>query len=189
VDRVGRYRDRVVCMSGRVRGWKDDVFQDWGVNHGAGKSQLVMALFRQAARWHRGPARPWQPLLIAAYTVLVNWVLGVEIPPGTEVGPQLRLFHPQTIVINADTRIGGGCTIRASTILGNIKRQDGTVSGSPWIRDRVELGAGVIVIGPVEVGPDVRIGAGAVVTKSIPANAVAVGNPARVISENLDACS
>jgi putative colanic acid biosynthesis acetyltransferase WcaB len=157
--------------------------QDWEVNSGAGKSRLIMVLFRQVARWRRGPARPWHEPLIATYTVLVNWFLGVELPPATDVGPALRLLHPQSIVVNPDTRIGKGCTIRASTTLGNIVRADGTVTGSPHLQDGVELGAGVIIIGPVEIGAGARIGAGAVVINDVPAGAVAVGNPARLVGE------
>ena len=163
--------------------WKSDIFQDWRVNSGAAKSQLVMVLFRQAARWQRAPARPWHSVLIAGYTVVVNWVLGVELPPETDVGPELRLLHAQAIVINRDTQIGARCIIRASTTLGNIVRADGTVSGSPRIHDDVELGVGVIIIGPVEIGARARIGAGAVVVKDVPPETVAVGNPARVVGE------
>ncbi len=142
-----------------------------------------MVLFRQVARWHAGPSRLWHKPLTAAYTVLVNWVLGVELPPATEVGPALCLLHPQAIVINPETTIGRGCTIRASTVLGNIVKADGTVTGSPTLGDGVELGVGVIIIGPIAIGAGARIGAGAVVIRDVPAGAVAVGNPARIVSE------
>jgi putative colanic acid biosynthesis acetyltransferase WcaB len=170
-------------VSGGVQPWKTDVFQDWAANPGAGKSRVIMVLFRQVARWRRGPRRPWHKPLTAGYTVLVNWFLGVELPPATQVGPALRLLHPQSIVINPDTQIGCNCTIRASTVLGNIVKADGTITGSPTLHDRVELGVGVIIIGPVEVGADARIGAGAVVINDVPAGAVAVGNPARLVGE------
>jgi maltose O-acetyltransferase len=49
------------------------------------------------------------------------------------------------------------------------------------IGDNVWLGGGVIVLPGVTIGENSVIGAGAVVTKDIPANCVAVGNPARVI--------
>ena len=167
--------------SGDPRPWREDLLQDWHVNRGSGKSRVIMVLFRQVARWHRGPRRAWHAGSIAAYTVLVNWILGVEIPPTTEIGAEFRILHPQSIVLNPDTQIGQRCTIRASTILGNIVRADGTVTGSPRLGDGVELGVGVIIIGPVEIGAGARIGAGAVVTKDVPAGAVAVGNPARLI--------
>jgi putative colanic acid biosynthesis acetyltransferase WcaB len=163
------------------RAWKDDLLQDWTANRGAGKSQLIMVLFRLVARWHRGPRRPWHKPLTAGYTVLVNWVLGVELPPATQVGPALCLMHPQSIVINPDTRIGRGCTIRALTVLGNIVKADGTITGSPRLHDDVELGVGVMIIGPVEIGAGARVGAGAVVIGDVPAGAVAVGNPAHIV--------
>ena len=180
---------RSVPASGGARTWKDDVFQDWAANRGAGKSRLIMVLFRQVARWHRGPRRPWHKPLTAGYTVLVNWVLGVELPPATQVGPGLCLMHPQSIVINPDTRIGRDCTIRASTVLGNIVKADGTITGSPTLHDKVEVGVGVIIIGPVEIGAGARIGAGAVVIDDVPAGAVAVGNPARLVGERQESSS
>lgn len=164
--------------------WTNDVFQDWAANRGSGKSRVIMVLFRQVARWHLGPRRPWHGLLTAGYTVLVNWFLGVELPPATQVGSALRLLHPQAIVINPDARIGRDCTIRASTVLGNIVKPDGTVTGSPTLHDGVELGVGVIIIGPVEIGAGARIGAGAVVLCDVPAGRVAVGNPARVVGDH-----
>jgi putative colanic acid biosynthesis acetyltransferase WcaB len=148
-----------------------------------------MVLFRQVARWHRGPRRPWHKPLTAAYTVLVNWFLGVELPPATQVGPALRLLHPQSIIINPDTQIGRGCTIRASTVLGNIVKANGAITGSPTLHEGVELGVGVIIIGPVQIGAGARIGAGAVVIDDVPAGAVAVGNPARLVGAHRESAS
>jgi putative colanic acid biosynthesis acetyltransferase WcaB len=161
--------------------WRRDVFQDWDTNAGASESQLILLAFRQVARWHRGRHRFWHGPLTALYTVIVGWVLGVELPPGTAVGPGLKLLHPDAVVINADTRIGAGCVLRGSTTLGNVLRPDGTESGSPLIEDQVELGIGVIVIGEVRVGRGARVGAGAVVVKDVPSGSVAVGNPARIL--------
>lgn len=169
--------------------WKEDVLQDWAVNRGSGKSQIIMLLFRQVARWRRGPRHPWHKPLTAAYTVVVNWIFGVELPPATHVGPALRLLHPQSIVINPDSRIGRDCTIRAVTVLGNIVKPDGTITGSPTLHDGVELGVGVIIIGPVEVGAGARIGAGAVVLHDVPPGGVAVGNPARIVGEREESSS
>lgn len=161
--------------------WKNDISQDWRANAGAAKSQLIVVAFRQAHRWQSSPRRIWHPTAIAVYTFIVNWILGVELPPETEVGPGLRLLHPQAVVINRGTRIGARCMIRASTTLGNIIRPGVGESECPWVGDDVEFGVGAIVIGPVRIGHGARIGAGAVVVKDVPPGAVAVGNPARLV--------
>jgi putative colanic acid biosynthesis acetyltransferase WcaB len=163
--------------------WRGDVFQDWDANAGAAKSKLIMAAFRQTHRWLSGRRRAWHPFASAAYTVVVNWILGVELPPETEVGPRLCLMHPQAIIINRDARIGARCMVRASTTLGNKIDTEGRDLGSPVIGDDVEFGVGAIVIGPITIGAGARIGAGAVVVRDVPPGAVVVGNPARTISQ------
>jgi putative colanic acid biosynthesis acetyltransferase WcaB len=162
--------------------WRSDVFQDWDANEGAAKSKLIMVAFRQTQRWLSGRRRMWHPVASAAYTVAVNWILGVELPPETQVGPGLCLMHPQAIVINRDATIGARCMIRASTTLGNKVDADGGDLGSPVVGDDVEFGVGAIVIGPVTIGSGARVGAGAVVVRDVPVGAVVAGNPARPVS-------
>jgi maltose O-acetyltransferase len=61
-------------------------------------------------------------------------------------------------------------------------RRDRLEAAKPiTIGDNVWLGGGAIVLPGVTIGDNTVIGAGAVVTKDIPANSVAVGNPARVV--------
>jgi serine acetyltransferase len=161
--------------------WRSEVLQDWEANPGAAKSKLILAAFRQTHRWLAGPRRVWHPVASAVYTVIVNWILGVELPPDTKVGPGLSLMHPQAIVINREVTIGARCMVRASTTLGNKIDTVGRDLGSPVIGDDVELGVGAIVIGPVTVGSGARVGAGAVVVRDVAPGAVVVGNPARPI--------
>jgi len=162
--------------------WKAEVLQDWDCNRGSTKSQVIMVAFRQAHRWQAPPSRgPGAAFGVTAYKVLTTWLLGVELPAETVVGPGLRLVHPQAIVVNGEARLGARCTLRASSTLGNAVDDDGVATASPLLGDDVELGVGVIVIGPVTIGDRARIGAGAVVIGDVPAGAVAVGNPARVL--------
>lgn len=164
------------------RSWRSEIFQDWTANDGAAKSKLIMIAFRQTHRWLSGPRRIWHPVASALYTVIVNWILGVELPPETTVGPELCLMHPQAIVINRDVTIGARCMVRASTTLGNKLDGQGQDLGSPVIGDDVEFGVGAIVIGPVTIGSGARVGAGAVVVRDVAPSSVVVGNPARPIS-------
>jgi putative colanic acid biosynthesis acetyltransferase WcaB len=63
---------------------------------------------------------------------------------------------------------------------------DGTWSSSPRIGHNVDIGVNVTIIGDIEIGDNVIIGAGSVVTKNVPANSVMVGNPARLLKKVYD---
>lgn len=88
--------------------------------------------------------------------------------------------HPYATILNAK-KIGKNFSFRQCTTLGN--KKDGSVE-LPVIGDNVSLGANVVIIGDITIGNNVVVGAGSVVVKSIPDNAIAVGNPAKVIKYN-----
>jgi len=117
------------------------------------------------------------------YRYMVDWVWGIEIPRKTTIGKGLSLFHGQALVLNQGVIIGDNCTLRNSTTIGHKKNADGTFSACPRIGNNVDIGANVVIIGDIEIGDNVVIGAGTVVTKSIPANSIAVGNPARILDK------
>ena len=115
------------------------------------------------------------------YHIMVEWILGIELPRKTRVGRGLIIYHGQSLVINQGVIIGENCVLRNSTTIGHKVLKDGTLSKCPVIGDRVNIGANVCIIGDISIGNDVTIGAGTVVVKSIPSNCVIVGNPARII--------
>lgn len=102
---------------------------------------------------------------------------GLEIPYDVDIGPGVILDHPFSTIINAK-RIGANLRIKNNITIGN-KNDDENLR--PQLGDNVYIGAGAIVIGDITIGDNVIIGAGAVVTKSLPDNCVAVGNPAKII--------
>ena len=112
----------------------------------------------------------------------MEWFLGIELPWKTRIGPGFRVDHGQALVVNDGTVFGANCTVRNSTTIGNKRLRDGSYSRAPRFGDRVDIGANAVVIGPITIGDDALIGAGAVVVKDVPPNCVAVGNPARVVS-------
>lgn len=115
--------------------------------------------------------------LYRAYCVF----LGVDIPYQTRIGKGFYISHPCGIVINENVIIGNNVRIRCNTCIGiDLKSNE-----APIICDGVNVGANVVIIGGVKVGENSVIGAGSVVITDIPANSIAVGNPARVVKHLL----
>ncbi len=154
------------------------VFQDWSANTRNSKGRLLGVLFRLA---NYGLGNPVIRLLLLPYRLLyrllVEWTLGVELPYNTVVGSGLRIYHGQALVVHKNVQLGRNCVLRQSTTIGNA----GTGSICPVIGNNVNIGANVCIIGPVHIGDNVVIGAGSVVTKSIPTGCTVVGNPARIL--------
>ena len=158
------------------------IFQDWGANSRNPKGRLVMLLFRIAHLLRSSTVTfiLFIPYFLF-YRILVEWLLCIELPWKTRIGPGFRIDHGQALIVNDGTVFGSGCIVRNSTTIGNKKLKDGTYSAAPVFGDRVDIGANAVVIGPIHIGNDVAIGAGAVVLKDVPAGHVAVGNPARIL--------
>jgi serine O-acetyltransferase len=114
---------------------------------------------------------------------LVEVLSGILLPNRAEIGPGLYLGHFGPVIINQHVRIGTNCYLGHNTTLGNSGRSDRVDDDdAPVLGDRVYLGAGAVAIGPITIGDDCVLGANATVTKSLPARAVAVGNPASIVS-------
>jgi serine O-acetyltransferase len=105
---------------------------------------------------------------------------GVEIHPGAQIGPGLFIDHGMGVVIGETAEVGEDCTIYHGVTLGGTSLEPG--KRHPTIGDRVTIGAGAKVLGPIEVGHDSRIGGNAVVVRPVADNSVVVGVPGQVIA-------
>lgn len=121
-------------------------------------------------------------LSIPIYKV-IRIISGVQIPRGTVIGKGLFLPHFGMIVLNKKAIYGDFLTIYHGVTVGAKGGASGDVK-SPVIGNNVRLSTGSIILGDVTIGDNATIGAGAVVVKSIPANCIAVGNPAKPLMVN-----
>lgn len=104
---------------------------------------------------------------------------GIELPYSAKVGRRVVIEHQGAIVIHGDCVIGNECHIRQGCTLGN--RTLERPFDAPVLGDRVNVGAGAIILGKVLIGDGANIGANAVVVKDVPAGATAVGVPAKIL--------
>lgn len=154
---------------------------------------------RLADAYHRavladdGAARPLLEALVGhlgdeAYVkppLFVDYGENISIGARTFVNYNLTALDVAPITIGEDCQIGPNVQLLTPTHpVEPQARKDRLEAAEPiTIGDNVWLGGGVIVCPGVSIGDNSVIGAGAVVTRDIPANVVAVGNPARVIRE------
>ncbi|ERI99205.1 serine O-acetyltransferase [bacterium 210820-DFI.6.52] len=107
---------------------------------------------------------------------------GIEIHPGAQIGRGLFIDHGAGVVIGETAVVGDNCTIYHGVTLGGTGKGEG--KRHPTVGNDVLLGAGVKVLGPIEIGDGSRIGAGSVVLRPVPAGATAIGIPAAVVRQN-----
>ena len=104
---------------------------------------------------------------------------GIEIHPGATIGKRLVIDHGMGIVIGETAEIGDDCLIYHGVTLGGTGKDIG--KRHPTIGNKVLIGTGAKVLGPITIGDGSRVAANAVVLKDIPENSTAVGSPARVV--------
>lgn len=114
-----------------------------------------------------------------AVSQLAKFITGIEIHPGATIGRGLVIDHGSGVVIGETAEIGDNCTLYQGVTLGGTGKDTG--KRHPTLGNNVMVGAGAKVLGPFRIGDNAKIAAGAVVLEEIPANATAVGIPARVV--------
>ena len=128
-------------------------------------------------------------LIARLISQLSRFFTGIEIHPKAEIGKNFFIDHGMGVVIGETSEIGDNVTIYHATTLGGISpsiksNEQRDVKRHPTLKNNVVVGSGAQVLGPIIVGENAKIGANAVVTKDVPANAVMVGIPAKNINED-----
>jgi serine O-acetyltransferase len=112
-------------------------------------------------------------------SALTRLLTGVDIHPGAVLGDGLFIDHATGVVIGETAEVGTDVTMYHGVTLGGSSLERG--KRHPTIGDRVTIGAGAKILGPITVGDDSRIGANAVVVRPVPPDSVVVGVPGQVI--------
>lgn len=113
---------------------------------------------------------------------ITRLITGIEIHPGAQIGRKFFIDHGSGVVIGETTEIGDNVTIYQGVVLGGVSLEK--KKRHPTIESNVVIGAGAILLGPVNIGEGSMIGAGSVVTKDVPKYTTVVGIPAKESVKN-----
>lgn len=91
---------------------------------------------------------------------------GIEIHPGAKIGKRLVIDHGVGCVIGETAEVGDDCIIFHGVTLGGLKFDP--IKRHPTVGNKVLIGAGAKILGPIHIGDESKIGANAVVVKDVP---------------------
>jgi serine O-acetyltransferase len=139
-----------------------------------------------AIMFHRFNHFLWKlgiPFIPRLLSEIVRFLTGIEIHPGATIGKGFFADHGMGLVIGETAEIGDNCVLFHNVTLGGTGKHKG--KRHPTLGNNVLVGTGAILLGPLTVGDNVRIGANSfVVMRDIPANCTVAGTPARIIKKD-----
>lgn len=139
---------------------------------------LNAIFFYRISRWCYLHHIPIIPKLI---TLIIFLIYNSKIPYYAEIGKGTRFGYGGIgVVVHNKAKIGSYCSISQQVTIGAGGGKT-TPSGVPVIGNHVNIHKGAIIFGDITIGDNAEIGANAVVNKSVPANAIVVGIPARIL--------
>ena len=112
----------------------------------------------------------------------IRIITGIEIHPAAKIGKNMFIDHGHGVVIGETSEIGDNVLIYHGVTLGGNSLNKG--KRHPTVEDNVIIGAGAKILGPLTIGNSARVGANAVVTKSVKANTTVMGIPAKEIKRS-----
>ncbi|MBW4563460.1 MAG: serine O-acetyltransferase [Mojavia pulchra JT2-VF2] len=140
---------------------------------------LQALLFHRLAHRLHKMGMPFIPRLISH---LSRFFTGIEIHPGAVIGKSVFIDHGMGVVIGETAIVGDHALIYQGVTLGGTGKESG--KRHPTLGSHVVVGAGAKVLGNIQIGDRVRIGAGSVVLRDVPSNCTVVGIPGRVTRQN-----
>ncbi len=123
------------------------------------------------------------PFIPRFISQLMRLATGIEIHPGAEIGRGLFIDHGIGIVIGETATIGKNCIIFHNVTLGGTGKHKG--KRHPSLGDNVLVGTGAIILGPLNIGNNVKIGANTfIINKNVPDNCTVAGDPGIIVKLN-----
>lgn len=138
-------------------------------------------VLHRLAHWLWNIGIPFVPRLISH---LARALTGVEIHPGATIGSGVFIDHGMGVVIGETAIIGDLSLIYQGVTLGGTGKETG--KRHPTLGTGVIIGAGAKVLGNIQIGNNVRIGAGSVVLREVPSDCTVVGVPGRIVYRSGD---
>lgn len=132
----------------------------------------------RAAHWLWVKNVPVVPRLVSHISRLLT---GIEIHPGAKFGKGVFIDHGMGVVIGETSEVGDYVTLYQGVTLGGTGKQKG--KRHPTVGRNVVIAAGAKVLGPITIGDDSKVGAGAVVIRDVPPRCTVVGVPGRVVMQ------
>jgi serine O-acetyltransferase len=160
------------------------IAEDWRSHHSQWGQPGFRALFMYRFGVWRMRVRP--RLLRMPFSRLY-WLMhryvrnhySIELHATSTIGRRLRIAHSGAVVIHEYATIGDDCIIRQGVTIG--AADEWGRDKAPVLGDRVNVGAGAMLLGSITIGDDVRVGPNAVVTRNVPANSTVAPPPVRII--------
>merc|ERR1711880_5874 len=127
-------------------------------------------------------------LIARIISQLSRFSTGIEIHPKAKIGKNLFIDHGMGVVIGETSDIGNNVTIYHNVTLGGIApsinaNDQRNVKRHPTLEDKVVVGSGAQILGPITIGKNSLIGSNAVVTKDVPEKSIMIVIPARRVGD------
>jgi serine O-acetyltransferase len=140
----------------------------------------------QAVIIHRFTHFLWRlkiPFLPRLLSQISRFWTGIEIHPGAKIGKGFFIDHGMGVVIGETTEIGDNCVLFHNVTLGGTGKHKG--KRHPTLGNNVMVGTGAILLGPIKVGNNVKIGANTfILMLDVPDNTTVAGTPGKIVKIN-----
>jgi serine O-acetyltransferase len=138
----------------------------------------AILLYRMANRlWRRG----WRYLPRLISYIGRIWT-SIDIHPGATIGRRFFIDHGAGVVVGETAEVGNDVTLYHGVTLGGVSWNKG--KRHPTLGNKVVVGAGAKILGPIAIGDEARVGANSVVIIPVPAGKTVVGIPGKVVNSS-----